>query len=72
MGKILLKNIVSDGVVSDILIADDRIASVSPAGYEKPSGHDEECEVVDCTGMTAMPGLVNMHTHAAIDRKSVV
>lgn len=66
MGKILLKNIVSDGVVSDILIADDRIASVSPAGYEKPSGHDEECEVVDCTGMTAMPGLVNMHTHAAM------
>ena len=66
MGKILLKNIVSDGVVSDILIADDRIASVSPAGCEKPSGHDEECEVVDCTGMTAMPGLVNMHTHAAM------
>jgi len=66
MGKILLKNIVSDGVVSDILIADDRIASVSPVGYEKPSGHDEECEVVDCTGMTAMPGLVNMHTHAAM------
>lgn len=66
MGKILLKNIVSEGVVSDILIAEDRIASICPAGHETVPGPSEMYEVVDCDGMTAMPGLVNMHTHAAM------
>jgi 5-methylthioadenosine/S-adenosylhomocysteine deaminase len=66
MGKILLKNIVSEGVVSDIFIEGERIASVSPAGQDASSCHGDECEVVDCEGMTVMPGLVNMHTHAAM------
>ena len=64
MGKILLKNIVSEGVVSDILISGERIAAVRPAGHDICTG--EDCEIVDCTGKTAMPGLVNMHTHAAM------
>ena len=68
MGKILLKNIVSGGVVSDILIFEDKIAMIRPAGHEALSceGADCECETVDCTGKTAMPGLVNMHTHAGM------
>ena len=32
MGKILLKNIMSQGVVSDILVSEDRIAMIRPAG----------------------------------------
>jgi len=66
MGKILLKNIVSGGVVSDILISGERIAAVRPAGHGLDISVGEDCEIVDCTGKTAMPGLVNMHTHAAM------
>ena len=66
MGKILLKNIVSGGVVSDILISEDKIAMIRPAGHEALSCEGADCETVDCTGKTAMPGLVNMHTHAGM------
>lgn len=66
MGKILLKNIVSEGVVSDILISEDKIAMICPAGHVSISCEGADCETVDCTGKTAMPGLVNMHTHAGM------
>ena len=66
MGKILLKNIVSEGVVSDILISEDKIAMICPAGHVSISFEGADCETVDCTGKTAMPGLVNMHTHAGM------
>ena len=66
MGKILLKNIVSEGIVSDILVSGERIASICPAGQKEYSFIDNDCEIVDCEGKTAMPGLVNMHTHAAM------
>ena len=62
MRTILLKNIVNGGVVSDILIRGNRIAGISPSA-------DPMCdydEVVDCTGKVAVPGLVNMHTHAGM------
>ena len=67
MGKILLKNIVSEGVVSDILIDGNLIAGIYPANV---SGCPEElfagADVVDCEGKTAVPGFVNMHTHAGM------
>ena len=67
MGKILLKNIVSEGVVSDILIDGNLIAGIYPA---EVSGCPEEmCAdtyVFDCGGKTAVPGFVNMHTHAGM------
>lgn len=64
MGRILLKNIVSEGVVSDILIDGAYIRSVVPASTVEL---DSQCdEVVDCTGKTAVPGFVNMHTHAGM------
>ena len=66
MGKILLKNIVSEGVASDILVCENRISMICPAGHESVSSIGGECEIVDCTGKTAMPGLVNMHTHAGM------
>lgn len=64
MGNILLKNIVSEGAVCDIMISEDRIARVCPAGTG--SCDVPGCEIVDCIGKTAMPGLVNMHTHAGM------
>ena len=67
MRKILLKNIVSEGVISDILIDDNHIAGIYPA---EPSGGSEEMgadvHVVDCAGKTAVPGFINMHTHAGM------
>ena len=64
MSSILLKNIVVAGNLSDILIVDERIASVVPAGEVSEAVPADE--VVDCTGKAAAPGFVNMHTHAGM------
>ena len=66
MCEILLKNIEVEGLKSDILIRDGVIASVLPSGNEKFADVDQSVETVDCTGKAAMPGLVNMHTHAGL------
>lgn len=66
MGKILLKNIVVKGAVSDILVSEDRIVMIRPADHDSAADLRDDCEVVDCSGKTAMPGLVNMHTHAGM------
>jgi hypothetical protein len=62
MSKVLLRNIELKGVASDILIDGEYIADVLPAG--SVSGLD--AEVVDCSGKAAVPGFVNMHTHAGM------
>ena len=64
MSSILLKNIVVAGNLSDMLIVDERIASVVPAGEGSEAVPADE--VVDCTGKAAAPGFVNMHTHAGM------
>lgn len=67
MGKILLKNIVTGGVESDILIDGNRISMVRPSSCS--AGGPESCdgvEVVECHGKAALPGFVNMHTHAGM------
>lgn len=67
MGKILLQNIVSEGVVSDILIDGNLIAGIYPS--EASVCPEEMCAdayVFDCGGKTAVPGFVNMHTHAGM------
>ena len=68
MGKILLKNIVSEGVVSNLLIEDNKIAGVYPADAQLPELFDiGDCDIVDYEGhKTAVPGFVNMHTHAGM------
>lgn len=67
MGKILLKNIVKEGVESDILIDGNLIAEVIPAHAGGcPDDMSEGASVVDCKGKTAVPGFVNMHTHAGM------
>ena len=63
---ILLKNIVVEGVLSDVLIRDTLIEGISPSSEDSFSSICDEAEVVDCAGKTAVPGLVNMHTHAGM------
>lgn len=65
MGNILLKNIVTEGVESDILIEGNTIAGIYPAGSAECPDTEGVC-VVDCEGKTAVPGFVNMHTHAGM------
>ena len=65
MGTILLKNIALDGSPKDIIIKDGIIASICApegAGVCTTPG----AEVVDCSGKSAFPGFVNMHTHAGM------
>lgn len=63
MSGMLLKNIITGGVRSDILIRGNRIEEVAAEGMLVPAEGDE---VVDCGGMTAVPGFVNMHLHAGM------
>lgn len=65
MSEILLKNIEVEGLRSDVLIRDGKIASVLPSDNENLVDNDA-VETVDCTGKTAVPGFVNMHTHAGM------
>ena len=62
---ILLKNILLNGAPADITIEGRKIKSVVPHG-DALSCCGEGAEVVDCTGKAAVPGFVNMHTHAAM------
>ncbi len=67
MGAILLKNIVLDGQVSDVFIDGGIIRGIVRAGEPVPGGDMVSgVEVVDCSGKAAVPGFVNMHTHAAM------
>ena len=62
MGEILLKNISVNGNECDMLIEDGRISRIADAGTIADDGAD----VVECRGKVAMPGFVNMHTHAGM------
>ena len=66
MDRILLRNITLDGRQVDIRIADGLIATVTPHCAGSPLAPLPEEESVDCKGKVAMPGFVNMHTHAAM------
>ena len=59
---ILLKNIIVKGDECDVLINGNLIEKIAPSGH---ISCDAE-EVVDCTGKVALPGFVNMHTHAGL------
>lgn len=71
--SILLKDISVEGRTSDILIRGGLIEKILPhknmLDYLQklsPSIPGEDIQSVDCTGRTAMPGFINMHTHAAM------
>lgn len=63
MSGILLKNVITEGVSSDILIKGCRIEEIAAAGTLVPAEGDE---VVECSGKVAVPGFVNMHLHAGM------
>ena len=62
-GMILLKNIQLDGTAVDILIEGETFRRITPVSDSMPR---PAAEVVDCTGKVAVPGFINMHTHAAM------
>lgn len=59
---ILLRNITVDGNPRDILISNGLIRTIAPANSLSAAFADME----DCTGKVAVPGFINMHTHAGM------
>lgn len=65
MGNILLENILYENKAVNVHIKDGIISSIVP--YSPGSCADGSfAEKVDCRGKALLPGLVNMHTHAAM------
>ena len=67
-GSILLKNILVGGELCDMLIGNGRIEYLAPVGSPDYSSivKDLDVEEIDCTGKAALPGFINMHTHAGM------
>lgn len=68
MDAILLRNILLDGRKSDIFIDGGLIRNIAGAGQmnDMDVSAASGVTVVDCSGRAAVPGFVNMHTHAAM------
>lgn len=71
MSKIILKNITLKEKPVDILVEGAFISRIVPAGSDpvlSSARTDVSAaqEVMDCTGKVAVPGFINMHTHAAM------
>ena len=66
MGAILLKNILLDGQPSDIYVDNGLVCNVVSAGATLSAEMPAGTLIMDCTGKVAVPGFVNMHTHAAM------
>ncbi len=49
-----------------ILVEGDRITWIRPADDEGPSGPSRDLEVVDASGSTFVPGLIDSHSHLAL------
>ena len=64
MSSILLKDITVDGVLKDVLISGGLISRIGPAGASALWELAGDMEVMNCSGMVAIPGFVNMHTHS--------
>lgn len=66
MGAILLKNITVGGSQKDILIDKGLICRIEPAGSCTRWQIAGDIETMQCAGKVALPGFVNMHTHAGM------
>lgn len=64
----LLKDVLLDGKKCNILISGNRIEKIESAaeGALLQIAAERNAQVEDCSGLTVMPGLVNMHTHAGM------
>lgn len=63
---ILLNDITLNNKRVDILIDGARISKISHSGKILKEMLPKDTEVVNCSGKVAVPGFVNMHTHAAM------
>ncbi len=66
MGAIILKNISVSGSRKDILIDKGLIKKIEPASSSAGWEIAGDVEIMDCTGKAAVPGFINMHTHASM------
>ncbi len=57
----ILKDLILEGRKTDITIKDNIIESTEPVNTDHIKG-----DIVNCNGLVAIPGFVNMHTHAAM------
>lgn len=66
MAAILLKNITISDKRNDVLISEGLIRRIEPAGSCESWDIAGDLEVMDCSGKVAVPGFINMHTHAGM------
>ena len=66
MASILLKDITVADDRKDVFIDKGRIILIRPAGSCVDWDIAGNCEVMDCTDKVAIPGFINMHTHAGM------
>lgn len=66
MGAILLKNITVGDSQKDILIDKGLICRIEPAGSCSRWPLAGDMETMQCAGKVALPGFINMHTHAGM------
>lgn len=55
MIRMLFKNIILDGKITDILVKNGMIEKIAP--------NLSDDEVIDCTGLTALPSFIDLHVH---------
>ena len=63
---ILLRNIEINEKACDVLIEKDVISKIAPAGSSRNWELAGDVEMMDCSGKVALPGFINMHTHAGM------
>ncbi len=63
---ILLRNIEIDGTSRDVLIQKGVISRIAPSGSSLEWDLAGDVEMMDCSGKVAVPGFINMHTHAGM------
>ncbi len=67
MSSIIIKNVLLDGARRDIFIKESRIAKIGTALADTEEVQKAEgLQVIDGSRMAAIPGFVNMHTHAGM------